>query len=277
MPIFTACSSRINPVLSPILAYIRAVEDDMTQTARRIVHIRGKDAVPFLQGLVSNDVLPLQRGDGLIWTALLTAQGKYLVDFFVGRQDGTLFLDLPEALAEDSLRRLSMYRLRADVSLTPSEWAVTRGMGAFPQGAMADPRHAALGWRAYGAPVAAEPVDWDAIRVAHLIPETGIELIPNDSYLLECGFERLHGVDFRKGCYVGQEVTARMKHKTELRKGLALVQLDQAVPVGTQLLAEEREVGVIYTQSGGHAIAYVQFDKAVGEMVAGAAKVTRLA
>ena len=277
MPTFTACNSRINPVLSPILAYIQPVEDDMTQTARRIVHISGKDAVTFLQGLVSNDVLPLQRGDGLIWTALLTAQGKYLADFFVGRQKGTLFLDLPEALAEDTLRRLSMYRLRADVSLRPSDWAVSCGLGDAAQGAMADPRHVLLGWRAYGAPLPVKPVDWDAIRVANLIPEAAIELIPNDSYLLECGFERLNGVDFRKGCYVGQEVTARMKHKTELRKGLALVQLDQSVPVGTPLLAEGREVGAIYTQSGGQAIAYVQFDKAVGEMVAGAAKVTRLA
>ena len=248
----------------------------MTQTARRIVHLGGSDAVPFLQGLVSNDVLPLQRGDGLIWTALLTAQGKYLVDFFVGRQEGTLFLDLAEALADDTLRRLSMYRLRADVSLTPSDWAVTRGVESAPQNAMADPRHAALGWRLYGAPVSVPAIDWDAIRVEHIIPETGIELIPNDSYLLECGFERLHGVDFRKGCYVGQEVTARMKHKTELRKGLALVQIDQSVAVGTPIFADGREVGTVFTQSGGRAIAHLQLDKAVGVMVAGGAKVARL-
>ena len=68
-----------------------------------------------------------------------------------------------------------------------------------------------------------QSIDWDALRVEHLIPESGIELIPDETYLLEAGFERLHGVDFRKGCYVGQEVTARMKHKTELRKGLVTV------------------------------------------------------
>ena len=248
----------------------------MTQTARRIVLLGGNDALPFLQGLVSNDVLLLQRTDGLIWAALLTAQGKYLVDFFVGRQEGSVFLDLPEALADDTLRRLSMYRLRADVSLTPSDWAVTRGVESAPHGAMADPRHPALGWRLYGAPVSVQAVDWDAIRVDHIIPETGIELIPNDSYLLECGFERLHGVDFRKGCYVGQEVTARMKHKTELRKGLALVQIDQSVPVGTPIFADGREVGTIFTQSGDRAIAHLQFEKALGAMGAGAARVTRL-
>jgi folate-binding protein YgfZ len=133
-----------------------------------------------------------------------------------------------------------------------------------------------LGWRLYGAAQAAPVVDWDAIYVAHLIPQTGIELIPNESYLLECGFERLHGVDFRKGCYVGQEVTARMKHKTELRKGLALVQIDQPVPIGTSVIADGREVGTIYTQSGSQAIAYVHFERAIGEMTAGPAKVTRL-
>lgn len=248
----------------------------MTQTPRRIVHLDGKDAVTFLQGLVSNDVLPLQREDGLIWTALLTPQGKYLADFFVGRQEDSLFMDLPEDLAEDILLRLTMYRLRADVRLTASDWAVSRGVTNPPPQAMPDPRHSALGWRFYGAPLPEERIDWDAIRVAHLIPQTGIELIPNESYLLECGFDRLHGVDFRKGCYVGQEVTARMKHKTELRKGLALVEIDQPVPVGTPIQVEGRAVGAVFTQSGGHAIAHLQFDKAVGAMTAGSAKITRL-
>ena len=201
---------------------------------------------------------------------------KYLVDFFVGRLETTLFLDLPEALAEDTLRRLSLYRLRADVTLTPCDWAMTRGVGNAPLEAMADPRHRALGWRHYGPALMEPAVDWDAIRVASLIPETGIELIPSESYLLECGFERLHGVDFRKGCYVGQEVTARMKHKTDLRKGLALVQIDQHVTIRTSVMADGREVGTIYTQSGGQAIAYLHFERAVGEMTAGPSKVTRL-
>ena len=117
-------------------------------------------------------------------------------------------------------------------------------------------------------------MDWDAIRVAHLIPETGIELIPNDSYLLECGFERLHGVDFRKGCYVGQEVTARMKHKTELRKGLVRVQVDGAAPVGTEIVtADGKPAGTLFTQSGGQAIAHLRLDRAEGEMRAGEAVV----
>ena len=247
----------------------------MTQDPRRIVTLQGDDALTFLQGLVSNDVLPLAKAPGLVWTALLSPQGKYLADFFVGRLDDTLFLDLPEVLADATLKRLILYRLRARVSLSPSDWTVQRGLGPAPAGALPDPRHPALGWRLYGAAGAEAALDWDAIRVAHVIPAAGIELLPDDSYILECGFERLHGVDFRKGCYVGQEVTARMKHKTELRKGLVQVLIDGSARPGTPILAEGRDVGRLFTQSGGRAIAHLRLDRADGEMWAGPARISR--
>ena len=227
---------------------------------RRVVRLTGKDALMFLQGLVSNDVLPLAKGPGLVWTALLTPQGKYLADFFVVNTGTDLLLDLPEAMADSTLARLAMYRLRADVQMVSTDLPVSRGLGAPPEGAFGDPRHPDLGWRLY-APCPAEPVDWDAVRVRNLIPESGIELIPNESYLLETGFERLHGVNFRKGCYVGQEVTARMKHKTELRKGLARVRLSAPVPVGTPLVSDGKEAGVVYTQAGDQGIAWLRFDR----------------
>ena len=239
---------------------------------RRIVGLEGADGLKFLQGLVTNDVLRLEAGPGLIWTGLLTPQGKYLADFFVGRDGQGLFLDLPEALADGVLRRLTMYRLRADVRFVPREMGVVRGLGDAPEGALADPRHAALGWRLY-APGQAAEVDWDALRVAHLIPETGIELIPEESYPLELGFERLQGVDFRKGCYVGQEVTARMKHKTELKKGLVRVVLEAPVPVGTLLMAAGKEAGAVFTQSGLRGLAWVRFDRAQGDMEADGVRV----
>ena len=242
---------------------------------RRVVRLTGKDCLTFLQGLVSNDVLPLSKGPGAVWTALLTPQGKYLADFFVVNTGADLLLDLPEALADATLQRLSMYRLRAEVTITPIDLRVSRGLGAGPDGALPDPRHPDLGWRLYGDAGPEAAVDWDAIRVRHLIPETGVELIPGESYPLETGFDRLHGVDFRKGCYVGQEVTARMRHKTELRKGLVRVRLTAPVPIGTQILQGDREAGVIYTQSGGQAIAWARFDRLDGVLVAGAARVTR--
>ena len=245
-----------------------------TAPDRQIATVTGADALTFLQGMLSNDVLPLGKAPGIVWAALLTPQGKYLADFFVIKTPSALLIDIKSTIADATLRRLTMYRLRADVQITPTDMAVTRGLGPAPDGAFADPRHPALGWRAYGTTGSAPVIDWDAIRVTHTIPETGIELIADDSYLLESGFERLHGVDFRKGCYVGQEVTARMKHKTDLRKGLVQVRIDGAAAVGTPILAGDKPSGTLFTQSGNHAIAYLRFDRLDGPLMAGSARIT---
>ena len=245
-----------------------------TATDRQVVTVTGRDALTFLQGMVSNDVLPLGKASGIVWAALLTPQGKYLADFLVVNTGAALLLDIKSTIAAATVKRLSMYRLRADVALTLIDLAVTRGLGDAPPSALPDPRHPALGWRSYGATGGPAGVDWDAIRVAHCIPETGIELVPDDSYLLESGFERLHGVDFRKGCYVGQEVTARMKHKTELRKGLMTVNISGAAPVGAEIMADGKAAGTLFTQSKGRAIAYLRIDRAQGVMQAGDALVT---
>lgn len=235
---------------------------------RTVLRITGQDRHKFLQGMVSNDVSRLR--DGLVYAALLTPQGKYLADFFLVPDEGAILLDVHGSLGAGLLQRLNMYKLRADVKIKATQLHVHRGLGPAPAGAFADPRHDALGWRAYAeAPGTSPEIDWDAIRVAHLIPETGIELIPNETFILEAGFEPLHGVDFRKGCYVGQEVTARMKHKTELRKGLARIALDAPVPPGTPLTSDGREAGTVHTVSGRDAIAYLRYDRAQGEMSAG--------
>ncbi|TKW68540.1 MAG: folate-binding protein YgfZ [Paracoccus denitrificans] len=232
---------------------------------RRLLRVSGPDRVDFLQGLVTNDV---RRAP--VYAALLTPQGKYLSDFFI-IPDGedALLLDVGAEQADDLLRRLSMYKLRAKVEIAEDPRKVTRGAGPAPDGAIADPRDPALGWRSYGV-LPGDGTDWDAQRVAMLVPEAGAELIPNDSYILEMGFERLHGVDFRKGCFVGQEVTARMKHKTELKKGLRRVSLEGPVPPGTPILtADGREAGTIHTQSDGRGIAYLRFDRVGDGMTAG--------
>ena len=235
---------------------------------RRVLEVTGKDRVAFLQGLVTNDVGRLK--DGLVYAALLSPQGKYLADFFLVPGDDRILLDVHADLADGLMRRLMMYRLRADVTIQPTEIKVSRGLGPAPDDAYADPRQEALGWRRYGGTGGTPPkIDWDAIRVAHCIPETGIELIPDDTYILEAGFARLNGVDFRKGCYVGQEVTARMKHKTELRKGFATVELKGSAPVGTEILAGGKPAGRLFTQSDGQAIAFLRFDRATGQMTAG--------
>lgn len=237
--------------------------------SRTVLELSGADCSGFLQDLVTNDV----SRDGLIYAALLTPQGKYLFDFFVFREGDAWFIDVETDRAQALTMRLSMYKLRADVTIAVSELAVFQIWDS--DLGFADPRHEALGRRVYARE--SPPMDrfdgWDALRVAHVIPQTGIELIADDSYILECGFERLHGVDFKKGCYVGQEVTARMKHKTELRKGLALVSVDGEVEAGTPIEADGKAVGTLHSVADGQGIAYLRFDRAKGDMNAGKAVV----
>ncbi|WP_234855041.1 CAF17-like 4Fe-4S cluster assembly/insertion protein YgfZ [Paracoccus everestensis] len=233
---------------------------------RQIIRVTGDDRVAFLQGLVSNDV-----NRAPCWAALLTPQGKYLADFLILPDGDALLIDVDARLADDLIRRLGMYKLRSRVAIEPVALTVARGTGPAPEGAIADPRHPALGWRSYGG-TGDDGTDFDAIRVEQVIPETLVELIPNETFILEAGFERLHGVDFRKGCYVGQEVTARMKHKTELRKGLTRLRIEGEAPVGTPIMADGKEVGTLFTQSGGHALAHVRFDRLGPDMQAGSAR-----
>jgi tRNA-modifying protein YgfZ len=241
--------------------------------SRRVIRVSGADRVKFLQNLVTNDVSRI--GDSAVYSALLTPQGKFVVDFFVVPDGETLLLDADTRSVDDLLKRLTMYRLRAQVTLELTDLVVSRGVGPMPEGGFVDPRDPALGWRLIGPSDVSEDVDWDALRVEHLVPEFGAELVANDSYILEFGFERLHGVDFRKGCYVGQEVTARMKHKTELKKGLVRVHVAASVPVGTPIVTGDgRSVGQIGTWSGGRALAYLKFDFAGDALSAGGQPLT---
>ena len=239
---------------------------------RAFVRIAGADAEHFLQNLITTDLGALAENE-LRPGALLTPQGKYLADFFVVHTADHLLLDIKTAVAEAAVRRLLMYRLRADAQIVRTDLHVTRGLGPAPDDALRDPRHPSLGWRAYGAPGHPPQIDWDAIRVAATVPETGIELTA-DTFILEARFEALNGVDFRKGCYVGQEVTARMKHKTELRKGLVRVGVVGSAPIGTEILADGKPAGTLYTQSGGFGIAYLRHDRAGLLLTAGEAVVT---
>src|SRR6056297_243851 len=238
---------------------------------RKILEISGSEAEDFLQGLVTNDLKHLE--DGLVYAAILTPQGKYLADFFLLRHGDSILLDVDETLAQGLVQRLNMYKLRADVQITQSDLKLQRGTGPAPEGALPDPRHPDMGWRLYGPEGGDDGTDWKAIRVAHCIPETGIEL-GADTFILEAGFGRLHGVDFKKGCYVGQEVTARMKHKTEFKKGLARVSVEGEAEAGAQITADGKPAGTLFTQSGGKGIAYLRFDRASGQMQAESATVT---
>ena len=233
-----------------------------------ILQVTGRDRVGFLQNLVTNDI----SAPGLHYTALLTPQGKYLADFFVLHRPDDLLVDVASEICPSIVMRLNMYRLRADAQISQTDMDLCCGLGPIPPDGFADPRDPNLGWRAYGRQEAGA-INWPGLRVAHIIPETGIELTP-ERFILEMDFERLNGVDFKKGCYVGQEIVARMKHKTELRKGLRQVKISGSAPIGTTIFAKEKPAGVVYTQHGGLALAYLRFDRIAPEMVAGSAVIT---
>jgi tRNA-modifying protein YgfZ len=249
-------------------------------TDRRVLRVSGPDTRDFLQGLVTNDVRRLDHGP--VYAALLSPQGKYLFDFFLVPAGADVLVDVKADRAAALLQRLGLYRLRAKVEITPTEFAVAVGLGDPPAGGFRDPRDPELGWRAVGPDPAQllagvdplDPAALEARRIARGVPESGVELVPDDSYILEMGFERLNGVDFRKGCYVGQEVTARMKHKTELRKGLVRVRLDgPPPPPGTPITAGDRAAGTLFSAADGVGLAYLRFDRAGAELRAGDARV----
>lgn len=250
---------------------------------RAVLRLSGPEALEFLQDLVTNDLRRL-GADDLVYAAILTPQGKYLFDFFVGAEGEALWIDVAEARAAALAQRLSIYRLRRKVEIAPTALRVGLWTGAErPEGARRDARAEGLGWRVYGSPPAApasappaDPAAYAALRVRLAVPETGLELVPDETYILEAGFERLNGVDFRKGCYVGQEVTARMKHKTELRKGLVRVAVEGEAAPGTPVETEGRSAGTLFTVAGGAGLAHLRFDRAEGEMRAGTARLRLL-
>ncbi|WP_118133909.1 folate-binding protein YgfZ [Oceanicella sp. SM1341] len=255
---------------------------------RAILRLSGPDARELLQGLVTNDVRRLGEGAPL-YAALLSPQGKFLHDFLLVADGADVLLDTDAEGAEALARRLAMYRLRRDVTIADSGL----GVALLPQGAappagllaVTDPREPALGLRVYAPASALDlPVDaaaraaHEALRVRLGVPATGAELRRDETFILEAGFERLHGVDFRKGCYVGQEVTARMKHKAELRRGLVRLAVEgTAPPPGAEISnADGKSVGTIGSVAGGEALALVRLDRATGEMRAGEAVLRRI-
>lgn len=231
---------------------------------RKVFRISGTDARRFLQNLITNDVKRLDTGP--VYSALLTPQGKFIADFFLIPAGNDVLLDVDADASTTLIPRLNMYKLRADVTISETDLIVSRGLENAPEGAVADPRDANLGWRYYGAEdLGTETVDWDALRVDHKIPEMGREL-DAESYILEMGFEGLNGVDFRKGCYVGQEVTARMKHKTELRKGLVRLVGDADIPENADVISNGKVIGRTHTSAGKRALAYLRYDRADGDI-----------
>ena len=218
---------------------------------RGVIALTGDDRVTFLNGLVTNDISAVTDG-AAVWTAFLTPQGKVIADLFVvpgTDADGTacLFLETDADRLDDLRTRLGRFRLRAKVTLTVTDLKVAAASAApatLPGvTAFADPRHPDAGVRLIGPDSALPPgtaadlLTWQRHRLSLGLPEGSADLSPEQGFALEYGFDDLNGVDFRKGCFIGQETTARMKWKHLTRKRLLPVRLDgPALPAGTPVL-----------------------------------------
>ncbi len=220
---------------------------------RAVVEVSGEDRVAFLQGLVSNDVALAAPGRA-VWAALLTPQGKWLADFFVLAEGERLLLDCEAAQAAMLAARLSRYRLRARAALQPLPLAVYAAWGdapALPEGAIAaaDPRLPAAGWRVLvpePLPATAAAADWDAHRLGLGLPDGSRDMEAEKSVLLEAGFDELEGISWSKGCYMGQELTARTRYRGLVKRRLVPVAVEGALPPpGTPVLRGDAEVGTM--------------------------------
>ena len=257
---------------------------------RGIVAISGETARDFLQGLITNDIGRVSPTCA-IYAALLTPQGKFLHDFFIVEHKDRLLLDCRRDRIPDLIKRLTMYRLRSKVEIgdESDKWEVgvmlAAGEAGEPQPAgtaktrfdgvsYIDPRHAGMGERTIRlvdeddtfptdtVQLEKNRASYDALRISLGIPDTGADLIAEKSMPLESGFDELQGVDFEKGCYVGQEVTARMKHRKLVKKRLFPITFEGEIAPGTVVKAGDVDAGDVRSAVEGRGIALLRLDLA---------------
>ncbi len=258
---------------------------------RGVVKVAGDGARNFLHGLVTADVLDLAAGTAR-FCALLTPQGKIIADFIVveapAADGGGFFLDIPVALATTLVDKLNLYKLRAkviveDLSGVLGVLAAWDGNGTTEYGlCYADPRLKALGIRvmvpphlaaATAADLGATLVDagaYEAHRIAFGIPRGGLDFSYGDAFPHETDMDQLGGIDFAKGCYIGQEVVSRMEHRGTARTRAVPVRYDGAAPeAGATVLAGDRQVGVMGSAAAGHGVALLRLDRVADAMSRG--------
>jgi tRNA-modifying protein YgfZ len=258
---------------------------------RGVVKVSGEEARNFLNGLVTTDLTLLRPGLGR-FGALLTPQGKITVDFLVteapSSEGGGFLIDCARALAQGLADKLGFYKLRAKVAVENlsdnlgvlAAWDGDPAMK--PDLAFADPRNAALGWRILvpaefaqkvGDLIGADLVDsaaYDAHRIASGVPRGGLDFMYGDAFPHETNMDRLNGVDFDKGCYVGQEVVSRMQHRGTARTRTVRVIVDGPAPEpGAAILAGDRTLGTMGSTAGHNGLALIRIDRAADALDAG--------
>ena len=258
---------------------------------RGVIKVSGEDARNFLNGLVTTDMTQLAPGQGR-FGALLTPQGKIIVDFLMTEAStghgGGFLIDCPRPLAQSLATKLGFYKLRAkvvveDLSDSLGVIAAWDGEPAMkPDLAFADPRDTALGWRILAPQELAQKVAdligadllasaaYEAHRIASGVPRGGLDFMYGDAFPHETNMDRLHGVDFDKGCYVGQEVVSRMQHRGTARTRTVKVVFDDfASETGRPILAGEKQVGTMGSAAGQNGLALVRIDRVADALDAG--------
>jgi folate-binding protein YgfZ len=258
---------------------------------RGVVKVAGDEARNFLNGLLTADIAKVKPGAPR-FAALLTPQGKIIVDGIVAEapasDGGGFFLDCPRALAADLVQKLNFYKLRAkviceDLSEVLGVLAIWDGSGNIKHGlAYADPRLPALGQRVMlpphqakqaAADVGAKLVDasdYEAHRIALGVPRGGLDFIYGDAFPHETDMDQLAGVDFEKGCYVGQEVVSRMEHRGTARNRIVPVTAEGVAPdAGVPVMAGEKQVGTTGSTAGERGLAMLRLDRVADAIAKG--------
>lgn len=259
---------------------------------RGVVKVAGDDARGFLNGLVTNDMAKVAPGKPR-FAALLTPQGKIIVDFIVAEapsnDGGGFFLDCPRALASTLVEKLNFYKLRAkviceDLSSVLGVVAIWDGTAESEYGlSYPDPRLPALGSRIMLPPHLAEEAAadlggmlvsadaYEAHRIALGVPRGGLDFIYGDTFSHEADMDQLNGVDFGKGCYIGQEVVSRVEHRASARSRVVPIVYDEFAPSsGLPVMAGDRQIGTLGSTAKGHGLALMRLDRIGDALAAGA-------
>jgi len=230
---------------------------------RAIILIAGDAAEKFLEALITCKVEGMLIGESR-FGALLTPQGKIMFDFFVARTKDGFQFDILDSLASDFIKRMMLYKLRAKVEITPIEGLETYAVwDEAPKNGYIDPRMNEMGWRVYSnAPPEAQVANYTEHRIENCVPEGGIDFEYNGAYPHEVLMDQNAGVDFKKGCYVGQEVVSRMQHRGTTKKRVVKISSNQALPdTQTEIRADNKPAGKLGSINGNTGLALVRLDR----------------
>lgn len=234
---------------------------------RGVIEIDGEDKKAFLQGLISNDI-NLVTPSQAIYATLLTPQGRFLFDFFITEKNGTFLLEVESARLDALLKKLSLFKLRSKVTLRARQDLKVYAIWdeEFPLDAFSDPRLEALGARLMGETTpTASAEEYDLHRLKLGVPEGGIDLLPEKAILLESGLDELNAISWIKGCYMGQELTARTKYRGLVRKRLFPVKIEGPAPEsGVEVFLDGTSVGEMRSSRNGYGLALLRIEAVKG-------------